>query len=146
MKKRVVFYFAAILMLTSVFSKCKDKATKPPDVTKGDTLLIYGIYPTPEKDKLLNGEMFRVIRPSINIDSSTKELSWKIDSFYFRPVMDTLRDSLTRKPLFDDKGVVKLQKIWPEVSKKWVYDTGITVDSINSWFNKKLVSDTAKKK
>lgn len=141
--KKSLFYVTTIALLTSIFSiSCKDKSS--PTITKGDTTRVFALYADPSQADVLNGAMYRVITKGV--DTSNQKLAWKIDTMYYKPTIDTLRDPTTRKPLTDSVGRFKTEVKWNFHPKQLVWDSGIRVDSVLSRFRQYLVADTTKKK
>lgn len=144
MKRSLLFFLAATLILAM---SCGDKKSKSPNLTGGDTTRIFGVYADTLRSDIMHDVMYRVVNETILVDSGTKKLSWSIDTLYFKPTLDTLRDSTSKKPTLDSLGRVQTTVNWIYTPKYLVWDTGIKVDSALSRFRKYIFKpDSTKKK
>lgn len=145
--KSTVFY-VAILLMTAIIVKtsCKSKTASAP-VAKGDTARIVALYVDTALPDIRHEVIYRVIQSTVNIDTASddKKLSWRTDSLYYRPVIDTLRNPQTKLPVLDSAGRIRTEIKYIFIAKSMVWDTGVVTDSAVNRFKKFFpAKDTAK--
>lgn len=155
----VVFYLAAILILTLVFSRsCKNKSNPPGYSTKApskrtvfDTVKLIGVFVAPDRKSVVHDTMYRVTLDSVEklIETSNGNFKklWGKDSVYWLPTPIALFDTATKKPILDASGNqrVATQLVGP-FPKEVVWDAGIEVDSAIKRFKGFLLADSVTKK
>jgi len=149
-----MFYLLMMTIATMIFLRCNDSkagsATKPPAKrTLIDTAKVVGMFISKDFKNVFHDVIYRVRFDSVQFDVPTgKETfrkEWGIDSAYFVPRLDTLRDSLSRKPIMDENGRAKMVTVWDAQDKRFVWDLDMDIDSAIKKFRQFLIVDTAKK-
>lgn len=135
--KLTVFVAMLLIAVVTMNTSCKSKTSSSP-IAKGDTARVVALYVDTTLPDIRHEIIYRVIQSAVNIDTTSddKKLSWRTDSLYYRPIIDTIRNAITKLPVVDSAGRIRTEIKYVYIAKNMVWDTGIITDSAISRFKK----------
>lgn len=137
-------YLIICMVAAALLTGCKDKKTSAAPLSKPDTCRVLAMVMDTITTEIKHDVVYRIIQSVVKVDSATKELSWLTDSLYYRPVMDTVRNPLTKLPVLDSAGKSRQELTWQYTPKKFVVDSKIIVDSVISRFKQYMPDSLTK--
>lgn len=136
--KRKINLAIGFAVITFIGANCGNINPSPASKSLADTSRIIGVFVDLKGEDIRHDIIYRVIKDSIKVDTANVMRNVVTrDSFYFLPVVDSLRD-YTGKPLFDSTGKAIFTSYGVALDKEKVIDLGLKVDTAISKLGKFL--------